>query len=259
MKYNFKKSFTVLIVFLLMICTTSYAHSGRTDSNGGHRDNQNKSGLGSYHYHCGGHPAHLHTNGVCPYSSSSSSSKKSSGSKTKSSSSSKTTTSSSTKTNTKVTTQTATQPIETTSEPSNVEVTEIQIRDNVDSIEVGKRRSLTTTVLPENATDKSITWKSSNENVATISSSGELQAKSVGKVEITATSVNGKTSVLNVEVVEQKNTQANTENTSIKKENTNTASSSSGTSSNPAAGIITLGAIGGGCYLGYRKIKGKIN
>ena len=96
MKYNFKKSITVLIVFLLMICTTSYAHSGRTDSNGGHRDNQNKSGLGSYHYHCGGHPAHLYTNGVCPYSSSSSSSKKSSGSKTKSSSSSKTTTSSST-------------------------------------------------------------------------------------------------------------------------------------------------------------------
>ncbi len=46
------------------------AHSGRTDSSGGHKDNKNKSGLGSYHYHCGGHPAHLHTNGVCPYSTS---------------------------------------------------------------------------------------------------------------------------------------------------------------------------------------------
>lgn len=32
------------------------AHSGRTDANGGHRDNKNKSGLGSYHYHCNGHP-----------------------------------------------------------------------------------------------------------------------------------------------------------------------------------------------------------
>lgn len=30
---------------------------------------KNKSGLGSYHYHCGGHPAHLHENGVCPYAS----------------------------------------------------------------------------------------------------------------------------------------------------------------------------------------------
>ena len=49
------------------------AHSGRTDSNGGHRDNRNASGLGSYHYHCGGYPAHLHENGVCPYTDSASS------------------------------------------------------------------------------------------------------------------------------------------------------------------------------------------
>ena len=63
----------------------TYAHSGRTDANGGHRDNNNKSGLGSYHYHCGGHPAHLHTNGVCPYSSSSSLSKSSTSSSTESS------------------------------------------------------------------------------------------------------------------------------------------------------------------------------
>lgn len=48
---------------------TAEAHSGRTDASGGHKDNKNKSGLGSYHYHCGGHPAHLHTGGVCPYSS----------------------------------------------------------------------------------------------------------------------------------------------------------------------------------------------
>lgn len=43
------------------------AHSGRTDSQGGHHDYQNKSGLGSYHYHHG-YEAHLHPNGVCPYS-----------------------------------------------------------------------------------------------------------------------------------------------------------------------------------------------
>ena len=50
------------------------AHSGRTDASGGHRDNKNKSGLGSYHYHCGGNPPHLHTGGVCPYAKKSSSS-----------------------------------------------------------------------------------------------------------------------------------------------------------------------------------------
>ena len=53
---------------------TVQAHSGRTDASGGHHDNKNVSGLGSYHYHCGGYPAHLHSGGVCPYSSSSSSS-----------------------------------------------------------------------------------------------------------------------------------------------------------------------------------------
>lgn len=59
---------------------TAEAHSGRTDARGGHRDNKNKSGLGSYHYHCGGYPAHLHKNGVCPYSSAASSSAGSGGS-----------------------------------------------------------------------------------------------------------------------------------------------------------------------------------
>lgn len=51
---------------------TSEAHQGRTDANGGHHDKNNKSGLGDYHYHCGGNPAHLHTGGACPYSASTS-------------------------------------------------------------------------------------------------------------------------------------------------------------------------------------------
>lgn len=66
---------------------TAEAHSGRTDSRGGHRDNKNKSGLGSYHYHCGGHPAHLHPNGVCPYSGTPASSSSSSSSSSTASSS----------------------------------------------------------------------------------------------------------------------------------------------------------------------------
>ena len=55
----------ILVIFLLTM--TVSAHSGRTDSNGGHKDNNNVSGLGDYHYHCGGYPAHLHTKGYCPY------------------------------------------------------------------------------------------------------------------------------------------------------------------------------------------------
>ena len=61
-----RKALISLLVALCLVVTVS-AHSGRTDSNGGHKDNKNVSGLGSYHYHCGGYPAHLHTGGYCPY------------------------------------------------------------------------------------------------------------------------------------------------------------------------------------------------
>lgn len=55
------------LLFLLTagmcIATAGYGHSGKTDSRGGHNDRKN----GTYHYHCGGNPAHGHKNGVCPY------------------------------------------------------------------------------------------------------------------------------------------------------------------------------------------------
>jgi hypothetical protein len=63
----------VLLSVLLIFSSVTYGHSGRTDSSGGHRDNKNASGLGSYHYHHGYGP-HLHSNGVCPYRSTSTSS-----------------------------------------------------------------------------------------------------------------------------------------------------------------------------------------
>lgn len=64
-KIRFK---TLLVILAVLICVplTVLSHSGRTDESGGHRDNRNVSGLGSYHYHHG-YPAHLHENGVCPY------------------------------------------------------------------------------------------------------------------------------------------------------------------------------------------------
>lgn len=56
---------------LLVICTLTQrealAHGGRTDSLGGHYDADNVSGLGVYHFHCGGNDAHLHDDGRCPY------------------------------------------------------------------------------------------------------------------------------------------------------------------------------------------------
>lgn len=72
MKKAFLSFITIFILFA-MLTTTAIAHSGRTDSRGGHKDNKNASGLGSYHYHCSGNPPHLHKDGVCPYKNSGSS------------------------------------------------------------------------------------------------------------------------------------------------------------------------------------------
>ena len=156
MRKNTKKTISILLTILTIISigVNSYAHSGRTDSSGGHKDNNNKSGLGSYHYHCGGHPAHLHTNGVCPYSSSSSSSKSSASSS-----------SSSTKT--------------TSTVPTTIVVTDIKINENVTSMKEGESQKLTATITPDDATDKNITWKSSDESIATVSALGEVIAKNM--------------------------------------------------------------------------------
>lgn len=61
-----KVSLVLLLMIVLIVSSISFAHGGRTDSSGGHKDNQNKSGLGYYHYHHGSGP-HLHSDGVCPY------------------------------------------------------------------------------------------------------------------------------------------------------------------------------------------------
>lgn len=68
MKRKAARIISILLIFMVCFTSLTFAHGGRTDSNGGHRDNKNVSGLGPYHYHCGGYPPHLHKNGVCPYS-----------------------------------------------------------------------------------------------------------------------------------------------------------------------------------------------
>ena len=52
----------VLILLTLSLALPVFAHSGKTDSKGGHYDHS----TGEYHYHHG-YPEHQHKNGVCPY------------------------------------------------------------------------------------------------------------------------------------------------------------------------------------------------
>ena len=203
MRKNRGKIVSILLILLsfISIQINTYGHSGRTDTNGGHKDNKNKSGLGSYHYHCGGHPAHLHANGVCPYTSSSQSNKNSRSNSSSSSSKNSNPSSSSNKSGN----SSSSASIENKSnlvvkEPATIEVTQIEINENVKELEIGKSKTITATITPSNATDKNIIWKSSNENIAVINTAGEIIAKKAGIVYITATSSNGKTSAIQINI-----------------------------------------------------------
>ena len=57
------------------------------------------------------------------------------------------------------------------------------------SLAVGYSEQLTATVLPANATDKSLTWSSSDANVVEVDQTGKITALSAGNATITATSV----------------------------------------------------------------------
>lgn len=260
-------SILLIILSIVLIGTGTYAHSGRTDGNGGHKDNKNKSGLGSYHYHCGGYPAHLHPNGVCPYSSSSSSSKGSTSSNSSSSKKSTSSGSSSNKGSTKsnssssksnTSTSSSSSNSKTTNKPSTVDVTGIRIDEDINDIEVGESRNLTATITPSNATNKDITWKSSDESIAVVTSEGELIAKKAGTVEITATCSNGKTSTIEISVKDIAETENNavnndTHNNIINNEQGVMANNEG--DSNPLGIVAVLGLMGVGGYLGYKSYK----
>lgn len=67
----------------------------------------------------------------------------------------------------------------------------------------GVTRQLTATVRPDDATDKSVTWTSSNTSVATVSSSGLVTAVAAGEATITCTANDGsgKSSTVAVQVL----------------------------------------------------------
>ena len=59
------------------------------------------------------------------------------------------------------------------------------------TITEGDKATLTATVLPDNATNKNVSWTSSNEKVATVSNTGEVTAVAPGKATITVTAEDG--------------------------------------------------------------------
>lgn len=83
----------------------------------------------------------------------------------------------------------------TKSEP----VKKIDIKEDKATLYVGDSKNLSATVSPKDATNKTVKWKSSDEKVATVSTSGKVTAKASGKCIITATA-GGKSDTANITV-----------------------------------------------------------
>ena len=81
-----------------------------------------------------------------------------------------------------------------------VAVTSISVSPSSMVLDAGEAERLTVTFQPSNATDRDITWSSSNTSIATVSSGGTVTGRKEGTVTITAKSSNGKTATCRVTV-----------------------------------------------------------
>ncbi len=72
-----------------------------------------------------------------------------------------------------------------------VHVESISLDKETAALEIGETLALTATVLPDNADDKSVEWKSSNPEVAEVDQNGKVTAINSGAVTITVTTTDG--------------------------------------------------------------------
>ena len=72
-----------------------------------------------------------------------------------------------------------------------VNPTKVTLNKSSLTLNTGSSSVLKPTVSPNNATNKNVTWKSSNTNVATVDMDGKVTGKSKGTATITATTVDG--------------------------------------------------------------------
>ena len=228
MKRLIRIAISLLLVFSLIFSSaiSSYAHSGRTDSSGGHKDNKNKSGLGSYHYHCGGYPAHLHSGGYCPYTDVFPKSVKINVDKTTlgigERTSISTSVSPSNACDTYVDLSSSDEEVieirgdelvavgygtaiitgesfngktsSVTITVKKIEAESVSVSSSIPSdqtVYIGDSFELSASITPENVDDPSIVWSSSDEEIATVDQNGFVKTLSEGEVTIYAKAANG--------------------------------------------------------------------
>lgn len=157
----------VAAIASLCLCMpgAALAHRGRTDASGGHRDNKNASGLGSYHYHHG-YEAHLHPNGVCPYEGG------------------------------------GTTSTQASSQPAVVHASSVTVSGMPQKVYVNQPFQLKASITSSGAQEKEVTWSSSDPSVAAVTAQGQVTPLRAGTVKISAKTSNGVTETLTLTIAE---------------------------------------------------------
>ena len=70
-------------------------------------------------------------------------------------------------------------------------VTKVELGKTSLTLDVNESETLTATITPDNASNKNVTWESSNTNVATVDNTGKVTAVSEGTATITVTTADG--------------------------------------------------------------------
>jgi hypothetical protein len=76
-------------------------------------------------------------------------------------------------------------------EPDVVPVTGVSLNKTALALDEGESESLIATVIPDNATNKKVTWKSSDTSVATVNASGKVTAQATGTVVVVVITEDG--------------------------------------------------------------------
>ncbi len=121
------------------------------------------------------------------------------------------------------------------SKPTNVLVTGVSLNASTVKMYVGQSYQLIHTIKPSNATNKGVTWSSSNTNVVSVSN-GKIVGKSSGKARITVTTNDGRYSAYtDVTVINRPNSSSSSNSSS-----NSSSSSSSGSSSSSISSSIDI-------------------